>query len=147
MMFNNFYRRNLFDSFFDEFTRPTARIGAGEYQTAPTMKTDVIEADGAFELDIELPGYAKEDITAELKKGYLTITASDHSDQEEKDENGKYIRRERYYGSCSRSFYVGENVKQEDIKAKFENGILKVVIPKVEPKKELEEKQLIAIEG
>ena len=84
---------------------------------------------------------------AQLKEGYLTISASMNKDNGEKDKNGKYIRRERYFGSCSRSFYVGEAVTQEDIKARFEDGILKVSVPKKEAKPEVEESKYIAIEG
>ncbi len=146
MMFNNIYRRNLFDDFFDDFARPSGRLGIGQSTPAPMMKTDVKEVANGFELDIELPGYKKEDITAELKKGYLTITAVKNSDEGEKDENGKYLRRERYFGSCSRSFYVGEKLNQEDITAKFEDGILKVNIPKKEPKPEIEDKHFINID-
>ena len=110
------------------------------------MSTDVKENDDTYELDIELPGYKKEDVHAELNNGYLTISASKNENRDEKDEKGNYIRRERYSGSCSRSFYVGENVKQEDIHAKFEDGVLKLVVPK-EDKKKVEEKKYIAIEG
>ena len=115
--------------------------------TATVMKTDVKEKDDSFELDIDLPGYKKEDVTAELKDGYLTISAATKNEEEEKDNNGRYIRRERYYGTCSRSFYIGEDVRQEEIKAKFEDGILKVSVPKKETKPEVPEKKYIAIEG
>ena len=94
-----------------------------------------------------MPGFNKEDLKAELKEGYLTISASTNKDNGEKDENGKYIRRERYVGSCSRSFYVGEEIKQDDIKAKFENGILKISVPKKEAQPKVEEDKHIAIEG
>ena len=115
--------------------------------TPAVMRTDVKESDEGYELDIDLPGYNKEDVQAKLKDGYLTITASVNKDNEEKDNNGRYIRRERFYGSCNRSFYVGEHIEQEDIKAKFENGILKVSIPKKEAKPEIEEDKFITIEG
>lgn len=111
------------------------------------MKTDIRETDGSFELDIDMPGFNKEDLKAELKEGYLTISASTNKDDGEKDENGRYIRRERYVGSCSRSFYVGEDIKQDDIKAKFENGILKISVPKKEAQPKVEEDKHIAIEG
>ena len=111
------------------------------------MRTDIKETEGGYELDIDLPGYKKEDVQAQLKEGYLTISASMNKDNGEKDKNGKYIRRERYFGSCSRSFYVGEAVTQEDIKARFEDGILKVSVPKKEAKPEVEESKYIAIEG
>ena len=94
-----------------------------------------------------MPGFNKEDLKAELKEGYLTISASTNKDDGEKDENGRYIRRERYVGSCSRSFYVGEDIKQDDIKAKFENGILKISVPKKEAQPKVEEDKHIAIEG
>ena len=112
------------------------------------MKTDVKETDNSYELDIDMPGFEKGDIKAELKNGYLTISASSSKNNDEKDKDGKYIRKERYSGSCSRSFYVGDDVKQEDIKAKFENGILKVSVPKKEEKPAVEENnKYIAIEG
>ena len=105
------------------------------------------ESDAGYEIGIELPGYKKEDVKAELKDGNLTISASTNTENDEKDENGKYIRRERFSGSCSRSFYVGEAVEQEDIKAKFEDGVLKVFVPKKEVKPVVEEKKYITIEG
>ena len=110
------------------------------------MKTDIKESDTAYEMDIDLPGFKKEDVSAKLENGYLTITAAKGLDKDEKNDKGVYIRRERYSGQCARTFYVGEAVTQEDIKAKFEDGILKVTIPKVEPKK-VEDKKYIAIEG
>ena len=94
-----------------------------------------------------MPAVKKEDVKAELRDGYLTIQASTDSNKEEKDSNGRYIRRERYSGSCSRSFYVGDAVTQEDIKAKFEDGTLKLLIPKKEAVPEVEERKYIAIEG
>ena len=111
------------------------------------MKTDVRDTKDGYELDIDMPGFAKEDIKAELKDGYLTISAASKKDNDQKDENGKYIRRERYAGSCSRSFYVGDQISQEDVKAKFENGILKLSIPKKEEKPAVEENKYISIEG
>lgn len=111
------------------------------------MQTDIAESDDSFLLVMNLPGFKKEDVKAELKDGYLTINASTNTSNEEKDDNGKYIRKERYCGSCSRSFYVGEAVTQEDIKAKFEDGTLKITVPKKELKPEVEEAKYIAIEG
>ena len=111
------------------------------------MNTDIKELPDQYEMQLELPGYKKEDIQAELKDGYLTIQASHSDEKETKEEDGTYIRKERYAGSMNRSFYVGEDVKQEDIKANFTDGILKLVIPKVEHKEEIPQKQLIAIEG
>ena len=116
--------------------------------TPSAMKTDVKETDAGYELDIDLPGYKKEDVKAELKDGYMTISAEKKSEDGEKDEkSGKYLRRERYYGSCSRSFYVGEDMTEEDIKAKFEDGILKISVPKKDPQPAVEQTKTIAIEG
>ena len=111
------------------------------------MKTAIKETEGGYELDMDLPGYTKEDVKAELKKGYLVIHASKEKKDDEKGEDGKYIRRERYYGSCSRSFYVGKDVTEEDIKAKFDNGILKITVPKKEEKPQIEDKKFISIDG
>ena len=110
------------------------------------MKTDVREKDNAYEVDIDLPGFKKDEISAMLDNGYLTISAAKGLDKENNKENGKYIRRERYVGSMSRSFYVGEDVTQEDIKAKFEDGILKLSVPKKD-KKAVEQTNCISIEG
>ena len=97
-------------------------------------------------LVVDLPGFTKDEITAELKDGYLTIHATSNQNKDEKDEDGKYIRRERYSGSCNRSFYVGDAITEEDIKANFENGTLKMTIPKKEAKA-VPEKKFISIEG
>ena len=110
------------------------------------MKTDVKETDSSYELDVDLPGFKKENISAELKDGYLTITANKGLDKDEQNKEGKYIRQERYTGSCSRSFYVGEGVSQDEIHAKFEDGILKLSIPKKDAKA-VEKKNYISIEG
>ena len=110
------------------------------------MKTDIKELDAAYEMDIDLPGFKKEDVSAKLENGYLTISAAKGVDKDEKNDKGVYIRRERYAGQCARTFYVGEDVKQEDIKARFEDGILKVTIPKIEHQA-VEAKKYIAIEG
>lgn len=110
------------------------------------MKTDIRECDNAYEMDIELPGFKKEDVSAKLENGYLTISAAKGLEKDEKTDKNVYIRRERYAGQCARTFYIGEDIRQEDIKAKFEDGILKVTIPKIE-RKAVEEKKYIAIEG
>lgn len=138
---------DLFDNFFEDFTRPVRRMEKSTFQTPSLMKTDVKENDKGFELDVELPGYKKEDVKALLKDGVLTISASENKETEEKDENGKFIRRERYFGSCSRSFFVGDQVTEDDIKAKFENGVLKLTVPKKEELPKFEENRYIAIEG
>lgn len=111
------------------------------------MKTDVRETDNGYEVDIDLPGFKKDEIQAQLENGYLTIAASKGLDKDQKDKEGRYIRQERYAGAMSRSFYVGDDVTQEDIKAKYENGILKLSIPKKEAKPAVEQKKHIAIEG
>lgn len=136
---------NLFDEFFEDFARPAKR--PVKYQVPSVMRTDVKESNTGYELHIDLPGYKKEDVKAELKDGNLTITATSNVENDKKDENGRFIRRERFYGNCSRSFYVGEHVEQTDIKAKFEDGILKIFVPKKEAKPVVEEKKYITIEG
>lgn len=147
MLMPSIFGENLFDDFFEDFARPAKRVVKYNTPTANVMRTDVKESEAGYELGIELPGYKKEEVTAELKDGNLTIKAITNSEKEEKDENGKYIRRERFSGNCSRTFYVGENIEQTDIKAKFEDGILKVFVPKKEVKPEVEEKKFITIEG
>lgn len=117
----------------------------GQHTGVMSMKTDIKETDEGYELTVELPGFKKEDVNAELSHGYLMITASKNEEKEEKDEKSRYLRRERYSGSCSRSFYVGENYTPEDIKAAFENGVLKIDLPK--QAKPVEEKKSITING
>ena len=109
------------------------------------MKTDVKETENGYELDIDLPGFKKDEIKAELKEGYLTISAAKNVNNDEK-KDGKYIRQERFTGNVSRSFYVGKNLTQEDIHAKFENGILTLDIPKKD-QKQVEENRYVTIEG
>ncbi len=147
MLMTNFLGENLFDGFFSDFARPERRLAGSIGREVAVMRTDVKESNEGFELDVDLPGYSKEDIKAELKDGTLTISASTNTEKEDKDKDGKFIRRERFCGNCSRSFYVGENLEQNDIKAKFENGILKLFVPKKENKPEIEEAKYIAIEG
>lgn len=106
------------------------------------MKTDLKEKDGKYMLEIDVPGYDKEDIKIELQDGYLTVSAE--KNEEKEDKHAKYLKRERFTGMCSRSYYVGENVSEEDIKANFKNGILKIEFPK-EPEKRIEEKKYIPI--
>jgi HSP20 family molecular chaperone IbpA len=111
------------------------------------MQTDVEEKGDGYEITMNLPGFKKEDVKGEIKDGYLTVTASTNTNNDEKDKDGKFIRRERYSGTCSRSFYVGEDVTENDIKAKFKDGVLKVTVPKKEAKPAVEESKYIAIEG
>ena len=110
------------------------------------MKTDIREHDNGYEVDIDLPGFKKDEISLELENGYLTVSAAKGLDKDEKDDKGKYIRRERYAGAMQRSFYVGDTLTQEDIKAKYENGILSISIPKKDAQA-VETKKTIAIEG
>lgn len=143
------FRENLFDDFFnDDF--PTFPVFSGRdplygKHTKNLMKTDVRETENSYELDIDLPGFKKDEINVELKDGYLSISASKGLDKEQKDNEGKYIRQERYVGSCSRSFYVGDNMDAKDVSAKFEDGILKLSLSKPAPK-ELPKPSSIMIE-
>jgi HSP20 family molecular chaperone IbpA len=144
MLMPTLFRNDWFDDFMDGFpTELTRTAGARDNSL---MKTDVKENADTFVIDMDLPGFNKEDVKAQVKDGYLVIEAVKNADKEDKDEDGKYIRRERFYGTCKRSFYVGEQVTEEDIKAKFENGVLTLTIPK-EAKKEVEAPKYIAIEG
>ena len=113
---------------------------------AHVMKTDVREHDGGYEVDIDLPGFKKDEIKLALENGYLSVSAAKALNNDEKDKKGKVIRQEKYSGSMQRSFYVGEDVTEEDIKAKFEDGVLKLTVPKKE-KEAVPEKKLIQIEG
>jgi HSP20 family molecular chaperone IbpA len=110
------------------------------------MKSDVKETADHFELAMDLPGFTKDDVKLMLKDGVLKIEATTKTENDEKDADGKYIRRERFQGTCERSFYVGEDLTEEDIKARFTDGVLKVIVPKKENKPQIEEKKYIAIE-
>lgn len=145
MLMPSIFGENLFDDWMDfSFPRMEKALTGGNVQNM--MRTDVKETDQGYEMHIDLPGFKKEDVKARLKDGYLTIQATQDRNNDEKDNDGKYIRRERYTGSVSRSFYVGEKVTEEDIHAKFEDGILKLTLPKEEPHK-VEQESYIAIEG
>ena len=151
MMMPSIFGENLFDDFDSWFDAPVEKRFFGKKNplygkhAKNLMKTDVRDAGDHYELEMEMPGVEKENIKAELKDGYLTVTAQQNTNKDEKDKEGNYIRKERYSGSCQRSFYVGEGVKQEDLKAAFNNGILTVAVPK-EVEKPVEEKQYITIE-
>ena len=134
-----------FDKEFSKALAPTERALYGKH-AKNMMKTDIREHDAGYEVDIDLPGFKKDEISIELEKGYLTVSAAKGLDKDEEDKKGKYIRKERYAGAMQRSFYVGENLTQEDIKAKYENGILRLSVPKKEAKP-VETKKTIAIEG
>ena len=144
MLMPSIFGEDLFDDFMGY---PTGRQAAANAypQVKDMMKTDIRDVDGNYELEIDLPGFKKDEIKVQLDNGYLTISAAKGLDKDETDKKtGKYIRRERYAGNLSRSFYVGENVKQEDFKASFKNGILRITVPK-EEKKAKEEKNYITI--
>ena len=141
-MFERSFADDLFDNMFSMPSFSWEKTPASYGMTA-----DVKEYDDKYLLELEIPGYRKEDISAELKNGYLCITANHTEDKDEKDENGKYIRRERYTGTCQRSFYVGKQITEQDIRASFENGMLKLTIPMKEAQPAVPEKHLIAIEG
>lgn len=152
MMMPSIFRDNFMDDLFnfdfnDAFKsmRRPAAAAAG----MPLMRTDILEDENGYELQVNLPGFQKEDIQAELKDGYLFLKAEHTENTDEKDEQtGKYIRRERYTGSYQRRFFVGEDLTEEDVKAKYENGVLTLNIPKKEPvQPEIPEKKYIAIEG
>ena len=149
-MLPSIFGENLFDdslSDFFDFGRMMPQVSSELYgkHARNLMKTDVRELDGSYELDVDLPGFKKDEVNLELKDGYLTIQAAKGLDKEEPEKKGKYIRQERYAGACSRSFYVGEDVEPEDIRAKFENGILQISLPKA-AKKQLPKSNVIAIE-
>ena len=149
MMMPSIFRENLFDDFMNDFAFPAfPNVDKELYgkHAKNLMKTDVRETKNSYEVDVDLPGFKKDEINAQLDNGYLTISAAKGLDKDEKDKKGKYIRKERYAGAMSRSFYVGEGVTQEDIKAKYEDGILRLSVPKKEAKA-VENKKYIAIEG
>lgn len=141
-------RRNFFNDFMsDPFdfgffgTNPTPKTS-----TSSLMKTDIKENDKGYELAIDLPGFKKENVQIELNEGYLTINAKTEHEDEKKDENGTFLRKERFSGSCSRSFYVGEDISEEDVSAKFTDGILTITVPKKELPKPEDRKRLISID-
>ena len=148
-MMPSIFGENLFDEFFDDdFPMiPMRSIRNPLYgkNAKNLMKTDVRETDNTYELDIDLPGFKKDEVQLDLKDGYLTISAAKGLDKHQEDKKGKYIRQERYAGACSRSFFVGEEIEPRDVSAKFEDGILRVSLPK-QVKKELPRNSTIAIE-
>ncbi|MBR3697772.1 MAG: Hsp20/alpha crystallin family protein [Clostridia bacterium] len=135
-------RRNEFD-LFDDFFRGDDFFSRRE---SAIMKTDITEKNDKYIIEMDLPGYEKENISLELKDGYLTVSAKVEKEQNEEDKHNKYVHKERFYGHCSRSFYLGEDIKEEDIHAEFKNGILKITIPKKEEHKELPEAKHIEIQ-
>lgn len=149
-MMPTIFRDSLFDDFMNDFAFPDfsnmeKRLYGKHGQNL--MKTDVKEKDGNYEIDIDLAGFKKDEIQMELENGYLTVSASKGVDNDKKDEDGNYLRRERYSGSMSRSFYVGDHVTEEDVHPKYENGVLSFSVPKEEAKKIEDTKRYISIEG
>ena len=154
MLMPSIFRTNsLIDDLFDddwfddkEFKNVEKKLYG--HRAKNVMNTDVKETEDGYELEMDLPGFKKDEVTAELNDGYLTVSAAKGLDQDEQEkETGKYIRRERYAGACQRSYYVGEDITEEDIKAEFKHGILKLFVPKKEVKPAVEEKKYISIEG
>lgn len=140
-LFTDNFVNDFFDNAFDR--TPNLFHATGSTQ----MSADVKEYKDHYELSLELPGYQKDNVRASLKDGYLTIQASREENNDEQDEeSGKYIRRERYSGTLERTFYVGDDVKPEDIKAKFDNGVLNIDVPKVEPQPEVDTSKSISID-
>lgn len=138
-------RNNYGYDLFDEFFKDPFFTTAASTRDSSVMKTDIREEESSYVLDIELPGFAKEDVKAELKDGYLTITA-ERSNESKDESKGKYLRRERFIGTCKRTFFVGEDLRQEDIRAAFKDGILCLSFPKETPKKVEEKPIYITIE-
>lgn len=145
MLMPSIFGENVFDDWMD-FSFPDIDKKLYGKHAKNMMKTDIRETEGSYELVVDLPGFKKDEIEVQLENGYLTISAAKGLDKDETDKKGKYLRKERYAGSMSRSFYVGESITEEDIHGKFEDGILKLDIPKAEEKK-VEQKKYIAIEG
>ena len=149
MMMPSIFGENLFDDWMNDafnddfFGRKNPLYGK---HAKNLMKTDIRDCEGSYEVDIDLPGFKKDEIRVQLQNGYLSISAAKGLDKNEQDKKGNFIRRERYAGSMSRSFYVGEDVTQEEIHAKYEDGIVKLSIPK-KTAKAVEDKGFIQIEG
>ena len=147
MLMPSIFGENLFNDDWMNFSFPEVDKELYGKHAGNVMKTDVRETDSGYEVDIDLPGFKKDEINAQLDNGYLTISASKGLDKEEKNKEGKYIRKERYAGAMSRSFYVGKDITEKDIHGKYENGILMLDIPKKAPEKKVEEKKFVTIEG
>ena len=151
MMMHDIFGEDLFDDFMDDFAFPafpdTEKALYGKH-AKNLMKTDVKETDTEYELIVDLPGFKKDEVKVSLENGYLTIQAAKGLDKDEQEKKtGKYIRRERYAGTCARSFFVGDGITQDEIKGKFKHGILRLTIPKKEAKPAVEQTNYITIEG
>ena len=153
MLMPSIFGEDMFDEFmrgfpfFDNSAENNVEKKLYGHHAGNLMKTDIKELDNGYELEIDLPGFKKDEIKAELNNGYLTVSAAKGLDEDKEDKKtGKYIRRERYAGACQRSYYVGEDITEEDIKASFEHGILTLFVPKKEAKPAVEEKKYISIQ-
>lgn len=144
MLLPSIFSNNFLDEFFDN---SFSFRDYGNSERSAVMNADIREFEDHYQMELELPGIQKENIRAELKEGYLVVSARQEAHQEEKDSSGRYLRRERYCGTYQRSFYVGEGVRQEEIKAGFENGVLTLTVPKQEARPAVEKKRYISIEG
>ena len=146
MLMPSIFGENLFNDDWMNFGFPEVEKALYGKHASHEMKTDVRETDSGYEVDIDLPGFKKDEINIQLDNGYLSISAAKGLDKDEQDKEGKYIRKERYAGYMSRSFYVGNAITQDDIKAKYESGILRLSVPK-KAAEEIESAKRIAIEG
>ena len=148
MLMPSIFGESLFDDWFDDFDRQMQHMDRRLYgrNANREMKTDVREKEDGYEIDMDLPGFKKDQVELNLENGYLTVTANKGFDKDEKDKQGRMIRQERYAGSMQRSFYVGDNMTEEDVKARFEDGVLHLNLPKKDARK-VPEKKTICIEG
>ena len=148
MLMPSIFGESLFDDWFDDFDRQMQHMDRRLYgrNANREMKTDVREKEDGYEIDMDLPGFKKDQVELTLENGYLTVTANKGFDKDEKDDKGRMIRQERYAGSMQRSFYVGQNMTEEDVKAHFEDGVLHLNLPKKDARK-VPEKKTICIEG
>ena len=154
MLMSSIFGEDLFDNFMNDFSfyndAPFENVEKKLYghHAKNVMKTDIKETDEGYELEIDLPGFAKDEVKVSLDNGYMTVSAAKGLDKDEQEKkSGKYIRRERYAGACERSFYVGDEITEEDVKGEFKHGMLKLFIPKKEAKPAVEQKKYISIEG
>ncbi|MDD6492883.1 MAG: Hsp20/alpha crystallin family protein [Firmicutes bacterium] len=146
MLMPSIFGENLFDDWMD-FSFPDIDRKLYGKHAKNVMKTDIREMEDGYEVAVDLPGFKKDEVQLQLENGYLTISAAKGLDKDEKDKKGRFLRQERYAGAMSRSFYVGEELTQEDVHAKFEHGVLKIDLPKKKPEIEQKDDRYIAIEG
>ncbi|MDD5874151.1 MAG: Hsp20/alpha crystallin family protein [Clostridia bacterium] len=154
MLMPSIFGEDLFDDFMNDFSfyndAPFENVEKKLYghYAKNVMKTDIKETDEGYELEIDLPGFTKDEVKVSLDNGYMTVSAAKGLDKDEQEKkSGKYIRRERYAGACERSFYVGDEITEEDVKGEFKHGILKLFVPKKEAKPAVEQKKYVSIEG